>query len=270
MPLLDEPDAPRRSGRWPLILVITVVVVALGYAGFRLLGPSRETAVQEPPVERAAPAQPAAPVAAAPAPAPVPEAAPRRRAPRRPAPKPVPAAPAPAPAPTTGTLTVDSDVPGALVFIDRRYIGKAPITQPGIAAGSHRLNVSVSGYDPYANTIDVKPGAQQVDVRFKDITLHQAIQVIHKHAFGSCQGTLQATPDGLQYITTHTPDAFDVPLSRLEVFKVDYLKNNLEIKVRGGRTYNFTEQKGGPNVLFVFHQKVQHAIDMLKKVGKLK
>ena len=208
-----------------------------------------------------APVQPAAPAE------PKPVERPRPRAPRHEAPAPT---PAPAPAPTTGTLTIDSDVPGASVFIDCRYLGKTPITQPDVEPGSHTLNVSAGGYDPWSSTIDVKPGPQDVTVKFKQVKLDEKIAVVHKHRFGSCQGMLIATPEGIRYDTTDRNDAFAVPFSRLETFEVDYLKNNLEIKVRGGRTYNFTEQKGGPDTLFVFHRDVQKAIALMKKLGELK
>jgi len=269
MAILDEPEPPKRSGGFWMLVVLAIGLIVLAFAGYKYFS---STARPAPAAVR--PMSPAVPARPAPQPAapvqPQPAERPRPRAPRREAAAPKPAAPAPAPAPTTGTVTIESDVPGALVFVDRKYLGKTPITQPDLTPGAHQLNVSVQGYDPYSSTIDVKPGPQQVAVTFKQVTLHEQIAVVHKHAFGSCKGTLVATPDGLQYDTTDTHDAFKVPFSRVDGFTVDYLKNNLEIKVRGGRTYNFTEQTGGPDTLFVFHRDVQKAIDMLKKLGELK
>src|SRR5262245_32726867 len=89
---------------------------------------------QKPASRREAPA--AAPVAAptrTPRPPNVP-ARPRASAAARPAPKPS-APPRAAPvvaAPETGTLHIESDVPGTQVFIDREYVGVTPVTAPNV------------------------------------------------------------------------------------------------------------------------------------------
>src|SRR5438552_6836523 len=104
---------------------------------------------------------------AAPAPAPVRPAAPLSRstavekgsAPSArvtPRAKPAaPAAPAEAP-PTGGLLHIDSDVPGAQVFIDRQYVGVTPLTAPNVAPGTHQLNISAPGYSGIAQTLGVE------------------------------------------------------------------------------------------------------------------
>ena len=71
----------------------------------------------------------------------------RRSARRTPPPKPRPSASGDAPAPVEtahegGILRIDSDVPGAQVFIDRAYIGVTPTTASDVKPGTHRLNVS--------------------------------------------------------------------------------------------------------------------------------
>ncbi|MGH9459769.1 MAG: PEGA domain-containing protein, partial [Vicinamibacteria bacterium] len=44
-------------------------------------------------------------------------------------------------------LRVESDVPGASVFVDRRYIGTTPLTVDDLGPGRYDLTVSAEGYD---------------------------------------------------------------------------------------------------------------------------
>ncbi len=196
-----------------------------------------------------APAKPAAPASVS---APVP--APRRGAATAATPAIAPAAHAPA----TGELHIDSDVPGAQVFVDRVFLGKTPVTASGVTPGSHTLNVTAQGYDGIDETLDVTPGAHEVRITFKEVRLHAAIDVVHKHRMGSCSGRLIATPRELRYETTDADDAFSVPLADLQAFEVDYLKRNLSVKVNG-KTYNFTDPTGNADPLFVFHRDVEKA-----------
>jgi PEGA domain len=186
--------------------------------------------------------------------------APKRPAPRRPnaaGPAPPPPAAAPAEAtPTTGTLHIESDVPDASVFIDRVYLGSVPVTASNLTPGPHELHVSATGYDPDVRTIQVEAGTRDLVVKFKEIRLDASVPVVHRHAMGSCSGTLTATPQGLTYDTTNTKDAFTVPLTHLETFEVDYLNKTLKVKVRGGRTYNFTDADGKVDRLYLFWEDV--------------
>ncbi len=153
-------------------------------------------------------------------------------------------------------FTVDSDVPGASVFIDRQFVGKTPHVVTGLATGRHRLNVSADGYDAFAATLEVGDRPDDVMVRFKQVHLDQSLDVVHKHAFGNCQGRLYATPDGLRYEPTSGSHAFAVPLSDLVRFEVDYLAKNLRVTVRGGKTYNFTDRSENADALLLFHRGV--------------
>jgi hypothetical protein len=74
----------------------------------------------------------------------------------------------------------------------------------------------------------------------KEVKLDQAVDVVHRHGVGSCQGRLVATPAGLQYQTDRREDAFTKTFAELEPLEVDYPKKNLRLKVYGGKTYNFT------------------------------
>ena len=247
-----------------------VAAIALAAAGFaaiaaviviRMGAPEPE----EPAVVATAPA--AAPVSAPRAPDPEPVAP-------EPAPPPVapPVAPAPAvetPPPVVpsdvGTLRIDSDVPGAQVFIDRQFIGRAPVVAEDVAPGSHQLNVSAAGFDSVVTAIDVVAGEREIVVKLREVRLDSSLDVIHKHGFGSCRGRLVATPQGLRYETSNENDGFTTALLDLETFEVDYLDTNLRVKLAQGRQFNFTDPDGDADRLFVFHRDVEKARERLSR-----
>ena len=182
-----------------------------------------------------------------------------RNTPAPPARGPRPAAPGASDEPAARGLRVEADVPDADVFVDRVYKGKAPLVLSDVAPGSHRLNVSADGYDGYAETVEVTGADQLVSVRFKPVRLAAALDVVHKHGIGSCRGRLSATPAGLRYAPEKGDDAFQVPLASVERLEADYLKKQLTVKLRGGRTYNFTEAAGKADALVSFQQAVAKA-----------
>jgi hypothetical protein len=251
-------------------------ILAIGIIGFALLAGGVVVLLnlgrQPAPAPETAPAPAPAPVVRertpppsekpSPPPAPAPTVA--RRAP---APTPVEAAPPPAPvaAPERGTLHIDSDVPGARVFIDREYIGVTPVVAENIPPGTHKLNASVQGYEGVADDVEVTAGSRDFTVRFKVVRLDAKLDVVHKHRMGACRGRLLATTDGLRYDTTDKGDAFSTSLSNLEVFEVDYLEKNLRIKPRNGKQYNFTDPEGNADRLFVFFRDVDKARQRLAK-----
>ncbi len=243
---------PRGSTRITLIVIILLAFAATVFyiaATRRAPAPAPRPAAAPAPAPKAA--KPAPPVET---PKPEPAPAPRRRAPK-PAPKPAPVEAAP----TTGTLRIDSDVPGATVFIDRVYVGTTPVTAADLAPGRHQLNASVQGQEGISDPIDVEVGDHDLTIRFKEVRLDVTLDVVHKHGMGSCRGRLVATPKGLRYETTNKGDAFSGPLTSLDVFEVDYLKKNLRIKPKGGKTYNFTDPEDNADRLFVFHRDVDKA-----------
>ena len=168
MSVFDE-EPPPTSRRGPMLLVMVLgAAVCAGGAWFVF---SR----RQPP----APAETAArPAPARPRPSPRREPAPSREpapaAADRPAPVREPAEPTTpaAPSRTAGVLRVRSDVPGASVFLDRKFLGTTPLDVDGLAAGSHRLNVSVDGYEGHAQAIEIGETPADVDVRFKDVRLN--------------------------------------------------------------------------------------------------
>ena len=60
-------------------------------------------------------------------------------------------------------LSVDADVPGAAVFLDRKPFGKTPLAARAVTPGSHRLNVTAEGYEMYSETIEVATGTRRGD-----------------------------------------------------------------------------------------------------------
>jgi hypothetical protein len=155
-------------------------------------------------------------------------------------------------------LRVESDVPGASVFVDRRYIGTTPLTVDDLGPGRYDVTVSAEGYDMHAETVELGAEARDLFVRFKEVRLQESVDVVHKHGLGSCEGRLLANQDGIRYETDHK-DAFFAPFDALESFEIDYTDNNLKLKIRGGRSYNFEEKNGNPDALFVFHRNVDAA-----------
>jgi len=130
------------------VLAIAAVVAAAAVGLFFWFAPRRPSTPA--PVPAAEVAAPAARPAETPAPAPAaPAAAPRTRA-ERPAaaPSAAPAAPAGVEVvPDAGSLRIETDVPNAQVFLDRQFIGTAPVTAANVKPGPHQLNVSAEGFE---------------------------------------------------------------------------------------------------------------------------
>jgi hypothetical protein len=255
----SEQDTPPTSRPARQRVLIGVAAVAL-LAGVVLLGTWIVPMIRG--------VREAEPVATTPAPQPAPspvvelppttieasrEAKPR---PRKPVEAPTPSPASEPEAPTAGELRISSDVPGAMVFLDRKFIGNTPATAKDVTPGTHHLNVTADGYDGYSEPIEVAVGPADVLVKFKEIRLKETVDVVHKHAIGSCEGRLLADPQGVRYETTNEDDAFTLKFSEIETFEVDYLKKNLRIKKRGGKQYNFTTKAENADPLFVFHRNV--------------
>ena len=179
------------------------------------------------------------------------------------------ATPAPSPAAEPSAeavfLSIEADVPGAQVFIDRDFIGTAPLTVERITPGTHQLNASAQGYDGIVMPIDVVPGRREISLRFREVRLDSAIDVVHRHGIGSCRGRLIATAAGIRYDTENKDDAFNAALMDLETFQVDYLAKNLRVRLPKGRQFNFTDPDGNADRLFVFHRDVERARERIRK-----
>jgi hypothetical protein len=212
--------------------VLALLSIGVGFLGgsiltYNLMRPSPEASGPAAAVE----APPLRPSREAPPPAPVPPRVARRAPPARAEPAPPPPESAVAPL-SVSLLHIDSDVPGAQVFLDREFLGAAPVTAASVTTGTHRINVSAQGYEGVAETIEVSPGPRTITIKLREVRLDAKLDVVHKHRLGSCQGQLVATPRGVRYETTDSGDAFTSPLVDLEVFEVDYLEKNLRVKLR--------------------------------------
>jgi hypothetical protein len=253
------------------VAIIAVVAASLAGAAVAIIM-LMDTPEPEAPTTAAAPATAAAPIERPASLPPEPPAAapepPRRRAAATPALRPPvvePPSKATEVAPTSGLLRIDSDVPGAQVFIDRQFVGAAPAVAENVAPGTHQLNVSAPGFDSVATSIDVVPGEREIVIKLREVRLDVSMDVIHKHGIGSCRGRLAATPEGIRYETSNSGDAFTSSLVDLETFQVDYLEKNLRVKLPNGRQFNFTDPGGNADRLFVFHRDVDKARERLKR-----
>jgi hypothetical protein len=231
----------RGSGRGLVIVLVAMLAVVAVGAALWLLS-------HRPPEAPKGPAAPRTRTSPSPRPTPAPTAAPEAR--ETPQAEPRPAAPLP-------TLRVDSDVPGANVFLDRKFLGTTPVETRDFAPGPHRLNVSADGYDMYAETIELPSSSHEVMVRFKEVRLDERVDVVHKHGVGSCRGRLLATTAGLRYEADKAGDSFEIPFPSLEPLQVDYLNRNLRVKQRGGKTWNFTAESA--DTLLAFQKAVEKA-----------
>ena len=156
-------------------------------------------------------------------------------------------------------LTLESDVPGAAVFIDRQFVGNTPLTLDKIEPGTRRLQLTATGFDSVQKSIDLVPGPNKVTVRIKEVSLNTKVPVVHKHGMGSCEGSLVATVEGFKYETSNKNDAFTIPYAQAEPLTIDYLQKNLRLKQKGGKTWNFTDKNDNADALFVFHRDVEAA-----------
>ncbi|MCX6550010.1 MAG: PEGA domain-containing protein [Acidobacteria bacterium] len=259
MAVLNHDEQPGSGGLGKILAIGAAVVILLVAAYFGA------TMIMKPaPAPKEAPVQTKTEPPPRVAPRPVePEPEPETPKITKPRPKkerPVEAAPAPPPPPAAPVLVVESDVPGASVFVDRKYVGATPLRTTEVTPGSHQLNASATGEEGLAQSIDVgETGETSIALKFHEVRLNAAVAVVHKHGMGSCDGRLVATPSAISYQTANKKDAFSFPLRDLDVFEIDYLKKELKVKQRGGKTWNFTDKSENADKLFVFHRDVTKA-----------
>ncbi len=63
------------------------------------------------------------------------------------------------PVPGSGSLSVTSSPPGALVYIDGEMKGVTPATIPGLPAGKHSVTLVMNGYSDLKTTIPIEAGS---------------------------------------------------------------------------------------------------------------
>jgi hypothetical protein len=250
---MPEPGRRRRVPTGALILAGSVLASFVWW----MLMPRDAARPVEPTVPAVEAPAPADAPAEKPAPAPVAPPA-ERRAPRAASePRPAPVEPA---RPAGPTLRVSGDVEGADVFVDRTFAGKTPFETTDITPGPHQINISSPGHDGVSERIEVAAtGRTEMTFSLKAVRLDVTADVVHKHGMGSCEGRLSATPAGITFTPAEGRDGFTAPLTSLEQFSVDYQEKLLRVKVKGGRTFNFTTRAANADPLFVFHRDVEKA-----------
>jgi hypothetical protein len=255
---VSDPDEPRDPRSFSVRLIVPLlVVVTLGAAVAWWLRPPSEHRPAPAPAPAPKPAVQEAPSPGAPVTPPTPAPSKSGRRAEKPAPDSTPPPVAAAPKPT---LHVSSDVDGAHVFVDRKYVGNTPLDTSAVTPGRHQVNVSAEGYDGVSEGVNVaESGGTDLHVSLKTVRLDVSVPVVHRHALGSCEGVLRADAGGLRYDTENTADAFSVPLSDLEVFSTNYAQKTLKVKKRGGKTWNFTTKAPNADPLVSFQQAVDHA-----------
>ena len=147
----------------------------------------------------------------------------------------------------------------ASVFVDRRFVGKAPVEISDVSPGPHRVNVSAEGFPMHAEEVEIGSEPRTITVRFNEVRLDESLAVVHKHGVGSCPGVLRASPEGLRFEAASGKDSFRAPFAEVARLEVDYLKKTLRVSLSGGRSYNFTVEGQSADPLLVFQQKVEAA-----------
>jgi TonB family protein len=75
----------------------------------------------------------------------------------------------------TGIAEITSDPPGATVRINGTPVGQTPFSDPKIKTGTHRLEVTRDGYEPWSGTITVQPGKRaRAEARLRSLTVAAA------------------------------------------------------------------------------------------------
>ena len=72
--------------------------------------------------------------------------------------------------------------------------------------------------------------------------LYASLQVVHKHAMGSCKGTLLVGGGRIKYQTSDKDDAFDSPLDSVKAAGPADSGKGLFVEITGGKRYSFVSQ----------------------------
>ena len=169
------------------------------------------------------------------------------------------------PQPATGDLVVTTS-PGAQVFLDGNLAGTADASGnlhvPGVTAGEHKIHAQLGsatstekpirvGADltafytlgmpaPAGSQAPVMPVTPAQSPLPSQSTAPQAVAsfpVSHRHAVGSCKGTLLISGANILYRTTESNDSFSFPLS------------DVTFGLQGGSEF-FVQEKGGKKYTF--------------------
>ena len=172
------------------------------------------------------------------------------------------------PQPATGDVVVTTS-PGAQVYLDGNLAGTADASGnlhlPGVTAGEHKIHAQLGsatstekpirvGADltafytlglptPAGTQAPVTPVTPAQPSSPSRTTAPQAaasFPVSHRHAVGSCKGTLFISGANIVYRTTESNDSFSFPLSDI-TFGLQG-GNEFFVQERGGKKYNFRSE----------------------------
>ena len=164
--------------------------------------------------------------------------------------------------PAASAFRVESNVSGASVELDGQPRGSTPVAIAELAPGTYELVVRAAGYKSHSETVEYAGGARDIRVDLvkssSPVVLNEAVAVKHKHRIrGGCEGVLRASAEGIRFETEHK-DAFSVALVELE--RISFEKDKLNLKVQGGKSYNFVARDDNEDALALFHERVDEAL----------
>jgi hypothetical protein len=115
-----------------------------------------------------------------------------------------------------GTLLVQTDPAGAMVYIDGRFVGSAPLTTPALPAGDHRVRVTKDGYLDNSRVVRITGGRRD------------ALQVRLTARAGQ---TTQ--PSGLRIIVIEGEDGVNIIQQKTAVRPVVEVRDRNDLPVAG-------------------------------------
>lgn len=111
-----------------------------------------------------------------------------------------------APRATDGTITVSSDPPGAVAYVDFIPRGQTPVTVSDLARGEHSVRVTSPGSTPYIENVEISRRNREQTVE----------------SFLMAQEEYTALPDAVRGITGHELEVGDGPIAEVaELLELD-------------------------------------------------
>ncbi|MHC4268092.1 MAG: PEGA domain-containing protein, partial [Planctomycetota bacterium] len=62
----------------------------------------------------------------------------------------------------TGSVSVESNPAKAMIYLDGKYVGTAPVSLKSIPPGTHELEIKLDGYDVWSELVNVEAGKEKV------------------------------------------------------------------------------------------------------------
>jgi hypothetical protein len=131
-------------------------------------------------------------------------------------------------------------VAGAQVVIDGRPVGQTDsngrLEISRAPAGEHTVEVVANKpYNDYKQKVRLSPGSATTIAA----NLQASMPVEHKHAFGSCNGTLIVGQGRIHYQANGGNDSFDAPLTSVKKAGSADSGKGFYLEIAGGKRYVF-------------------------------